>query len=236
MCAEGDLLGPSISGLDSLVQMPYGCGEQNMIHFAPNVYVLRYLSTRGPLDPALQNRAIDYMLKGGTPRTSRTLPGHDPGREPGREPGRDGPVLRQVMSSSCPTSGPTAPSAPSASRTRQAAPGRIQYRDRTRTGPEPPLTVSLRRLTAFVLRCLLQARPWVGVDGRVLESAAAWLAAQRAVGGAAAEPGTVIHSELQGGLDGPVSLTAYVLVALLEDAYIRVSGSDPVLVPSGERR
>uniref|UniRef100_A0A3B3TY14 CD109 molecule n=1 Tax=Poecilia latipinna TaxID=48699 RepID=A0A3B3TY14_9TELE len=171
--AIGDLLGPSISGLDSLVQMPFGCGEQNMIHFAPNVYVLRYLSARGPLDPALQNRATDYMLKGST-QNQQNLPR--------REPGRDGSVLR---------------------------------------------------LTAFVLRCLLQARPWVGVDGRVLESAAAWLAAQRAAGGAAAEPGTVIHSELQGGLDGPVSLTAYVLVALLEDGSIRVSGSDPVLVLSG---
>ncbi|XP_043962934.1 CD109 antigen isoform X2 [Gambusia affinis] len=165
--AIGDLLGPSISGLDSLVQMPYGCGEQNMIHFAPNVYVLRYLSTRGPLDPALQNRAIDYMLKGYEQQLSYQ-----------RADGSFSAFGQQDSSGST-------------------------------------------WLTAFVLRCLLQARPWVGVDGRVLESAAAWLAAQRAVGGAAAEPGTVIHSELQGGLDGPVSLTAYVLVALLEDAYIR---------------
>ncbi|KAG7220575.1 hypothetical protein INR49_018012 [Caranx melampygus] len=35
------------------------------------------------------------------------------------------------------------------------------------------------------------------------------------------EPGRVIHTELQGGQDGPVSLTAYVLIALLEDGDIR---------------
>ncbi|XP_017157583.1 CD109 antigen [Poecilia reticulata] len=162
-----DLLGPSISGLDSLVQMPFGCGEQNMIHFAPNVHVLRYLSARGPLDPALQNRATDYMLKGYERQLSYQ-----------RADGSFSAFGQQDSSGST-------------------------------------------WLTAFVLRCLLQARPWVGVDGRVLESAAAWLAAQRTAGGAAAEPGTVIHSELQGGLDGPVSLTAYVLVALLEDGYIR---------------
>uniref|UniRef100_A0A3B5R9A9 Alpha-macroglobulin-like TED domain-containing protein n=1 Tax=Xiphophorus maculatus TaxID=8083 RepID=A0A3B5R9A9_XIPMA len=176
--AVGDLLGPSISGLDSLVQMPYGCGEQNMIHFAPNIYVLRYLSARGSLDPVLQNRAIDYMLKGYEQQLSYQ-----------RADGSFSAFGQQDSSGST-------------------------------------------WLTAFVLRCLLQARPWVGVDGRVLKSAAAWLAAQQAAGGAAAEPGTVIHSELQGGLDGPVSLTAYVLVALLEDGYIRVSGSDPVLYAS----
>ncbi|XP_027896681.1 CD109 antigen isoform X1 [Xiphophorus couchianus] len=165
--AIGDLLGPSISGLDSLVQMPYGCGEQNMIHFAPNIYVLRYLSARGSLDPVLQNRAIDYMLKGYEQQLSYQ-----------RADGSFSAFGQQDSSGST-------------------------------------------WLTAFVLRCLLQAQPWVGVDGRVLESAAAWLAVQQAAGGAAAEPGTVIHSELQGGLDGPVSLTAYVLVALLEDGYIR---------------
>ncbi|XP_014864582.1 PREDICTED: CD109 antigen-like [Poecilia mexicana] len=132
--AIGDLLGPSISGLDSLVQMPFGCGEQNMIHFAPNVYVLRYLSARGPLDPALQNRATDYMLKGYERQLSYQ-----------RADGSFSAFGQQDSSGST-------------------------------------------WLTAFVLRCLLQARPWVGVDGRVLESAAAWLAAQRAAPRRSPEP------------------------------------------------
>ena len=60
----GDLLGPSIEGLDSLIQMPYGCGEQNMIHFAPNVYVLQYLDRSGQSAPETVARATMFMQKG----------------------------------------------------------------------------------------------------------------------------------------------------------------------------
>lgn len=61
---EGDILGPSISGLDSLIQMPHGCGEQNMINFAPNIYVLQYLSSTGQADEETTRRATAYMMKG----------------------------------------------------------------------------------------------------------------------------------------------------------------------------
>lgn len=40
---SGDIMGPILSNLDKLVQMPYGCGEQNMLNFVPNIVVLRYL-------------------------------------------------------------------------------------------------------------------------------------------------------------------------------------------------
>lgn len=42
----GDLLGPTIKNLDSLVRKPYGCGEQNMVNFVPNILVMRYLEVR----------------------------------------------------------------------------------------------------------------------------------------------------------------------------------------------
>lgn len=64
---EGDILGPSISGLDSLIQMPYGCGEQNMINFAPNVYVLKYLIATDQANQAITEKAKAYMLKGKPP-------------------------------------------------------------------------------------------------------------------------------------------------------------------------
>ena len=38
-----DLMGSTISNLDHLLRMPSGCGEQNMLNFAPNIYVLDYL-------------------------------------------------------------------------------------------------------------------------------------------------------------------------------------------------
>lgn len=76
-----------------------------------------------------------------------------------------------------------------------------------------------------MLRCFLQARPFISIEANVLETVAAWLIIQQGVDGVFDEPGRVIHTELQGGLDGPVSLTAYVLIALMEDQDISVSAS-----------
>ncbi|KFP91429.1 CD109 antigen, partial [Apaloderma vittatum] len=62
--AVGDLLGPSIHGLSSLIKMPYGCGEQNMINFAPNVYVLQYLTKTRQLREDIKSKAVSFMRKG----------------------------------------------------------------------------------------------------------------------------------------------------------------------------
>lgn len=61
---SGDLLGPSINGLSSLIKMPYGCGEQNMINFAPNVYVLQYLIKTRQLREDIRSKAVSFMRKG----------------------------------------------------------------------------------------------------------------------------------------------------------------------------
>ncbi|XP_062603689.1 CD109 antigen-like isoform X2 [Saccostrea cucullata] len=60
----GDVMGPSISGLDSLLKMPYGCGEQNMLNFAPNIFVQKYLTITNNLTPDLEKKAKEYMIKG----------------------------------------------------------------------------------------------------------------------------------------------------------------------------
>ncbi|KAK3607704.1 hypothetical protein CHS0354_016728 [Potamilus streckersoni] len=60
----GDLMGPTINGLENLLQMSYGCGEQNMINFAPNVFVSKYLKTVGSLTPDLESKAKDFILQG----------------------------------------------------------------------------------------------------------------------------------------------------------------------------
>ncbi|VDK43328.1 unnamed protein product [Gongylonema pulchrum] len=36
-------MGPILANIDTLVRMPYGCGEQNMINFVPNIVVIGYL-------------------------------------------------------------------------------------------------------------------------------------------------------------------------------------------------
>mmetsp|Transcript_27270 Transcript_27270/g.76935 ORF Transcript_27270/g.76935 Transcript_27270/m.76935 type:complete len:1528 (+) Transcript_27270:290-4873(+) len=60
----GELLGPSISGLGSLVQLPMGCGEQNMLLMAPTVYVMRYLNARQEARPELRQKALEYIQVG----------------------------------------------------------------------------------------------------------------------------------------------------------------------------
>ena len=39
-------MGPSINNLHSLIRMPFGCGEQNMLLFVPNIVAIEYLSVR----------------------------------------------------------------------------------------------------------------------------------------------------------------------------------------------
>uniref|UniRef100_A0AAY5L6B0 Alpha-2-macroglobulin-like n=1 Tax=Esox lucius TaxID=8010 RepID=A0AAY5L6B0_ESOLU len=60
----GDLMGRAMKNLDSLLQMPYGCGEQNMILFAPNIYILNYLKSTGQLTKEIQTRATGFLESG----------------------------------------------------------------------------------------------------------------------------------------------------------------------------
>ncbi|EDO32956.1 predicted protein, partial [Nematostella vectensis] len=60
----GDIMGSSFSNLDNLLRMPYGCGEQNMVNFAPNIFVLKYLTAVKQLTPAIRNKAEVFMIKG----------------------------------------------------------------------------------------------------------------------------------------------------------------------------
>ncbi|KAM7403885.1 hypothetical protein PAMA_004352 [Pampus argenteus] len=159
----GDTLALSINSLDSLVQIPLGCGEQNIIHFAPSIYVLQYLDTSSQDDQKIRSRALDYMMEG----------------------------YRRQLS--------------------------YQRADGSFSAFGASDTSGSTWLTAFVLRCFLQAQPYMQIDQSVLTRAITWLLGHQGPQGEFNEVGRLIHTEMQGGLDGPVSLTAYVLIALLED-------------------
>ncbi|XP_035289611.1 alpha-2-macroglobulin-like [Anguilla anguilla] len=60
----GDLMGRAMRNLDSLLAMPFGCGEQNMLRFAPNIYILRYLETTEQLTPEIKSKAITFLESG----------------------------------------------------------------------------------------------------------------------------------------------------------------------------
>ncbi|NXB74960.1 CD109 protein, partial [Donacobius atricapilla] len=159
--AVGDLLGPSINGLSSLIKMPYGCGEQNMINFAPNVYVLQYLIKTRQLREDIRSKAVSFMRKG---------------------------YQRQLL---------------------------FQRDDGSFSafGNEDPSGSTW--LSAFVLRCFLQARPFIDIDEDVLMDTAKWIIRHQKLNGEFEEPGKVLHSDLQRGTNNPITLTAYIMSSLL---------------------
>ncbi|XP_051859042.1 CD109 antigen isoform X17 [Drosophila albomicans] len=57
----GDLLGPTIKNLQNLVRMPYGCGEQNMVNFVPNILVIKYLEVTNRKLPSVVQRAQKFL-------------------------------------------------------------------------------------------------------------------------------------------------------------------------------
>jgi CD109 antigen len=62
----GDLLGNTIQNLESLIRVPYGNAEQNMVAFIPNLLVLKYLKGVNKLTPNLESRLIQNLELGYT--------------------------------------------------------------------------------------------------------------------------------------------------------------------------
>ncbi|KAM5256508.1 CD109 antigen [Ctenodactylus gundi] len=159
--AIGDILGPSINGLASLIRMPYGCGEQNMINFAPNIYILDYLTKKKQLTDKVKEKALSFMRQG----YQREL-------------------LYQRDDGSFSAFGNSDPSGST-------------------------------WLSAFVLRCFLEADSYINIDQNVLHRTYNWLKGHQKSNGEFWEPGRVIHGELQGGSKSPLTLTAYIVTSLL---------------------
>ena len=61
LVAVGDILGEAVSGISNLIQLPSGCGEQNMHKVAINVFAAQYLRTLSK-DGSLQENIL-YNIK-----------------------------------------------------------------------------------------------------------------------------------------------------------------------------
>ncbi|KAK3581175.1 hypothetical protein CHS0354_024708 [Potamilus streckersoni] len=62
--ASGDVMGPTVQSLGNLLQMPYGCGEQNMITIVPNIFVSKYLQSVQKMNDEIKSKVIKYMSAG----------------------------------------------------------------------------------------------------------------------------------------------------------------------------
>ncbi|KAG7283664.1 hypothetical protein CRUP_020437 [Coryphaenoides rupestris] len=158
----GDVMGPTLNNLDKLLRLPFGCGEQNMIHFAPNVFVLKYLQKTRQLSTEVETEATDYLLQG----YQRQLT-----------------YKRQDGSYSA-------------------------FGERDSSGS--------MWLTAFVLKSFAQSRGFIFIDPEELRAAKSWLIKHQRNEGSFPAMGRILNKDLQGGIHGKISLTAYVVAALLE--------------------
>jgi hypothetical protein len=55
---------PTINGLHNLIRMPYGCGEQTMINFAPAIYIHDYLAIVEKLTPEIKIKSTQILKTG----------------------------------------------------------------------------------------------------------------------------------------------------------------------------
>ncbi|XP_029470045.1 C3 and PZP-like alpha-2-macroglobulin domain-containing protein 8 isoform X2 [Rhinatrema bivittatum] len=158
----GDVMGPTLNNLDNLLRLPFGCGEQNMIHFAPNVFVLKYLQKTKQLSPEVETEAIDYLLQG----YQRQLT-----------------YKRQDGSYSA-------------------------FGERDSSGS--------MWLTAFVLKSFAQSRGFIFIDPKELSAAKDWIIQHQKEDGSFPAMGRILNKDIQGGIQGKIALTAYVVTSLLE--------------------
>ncbi|XP_045146443.1 ovostatin-like [Echinops telfairi] len=61
---HGDILGPAMQNLETLLQVPFGYGEQNMVLFSSNFHILDYLSQTQQLTETIKFKAIASLVKG----------------------------------------------------------------------------------------------------------------------------------------------------------------------------
>nr|XP_008535722.1 PREDICTED: ovostatin homolog 2 [Equus przewalskii] len=60
----GDILGLTMQNLENLLQMPYGCGEQNIALVASDTYVLDYLKATKQLTEEVKSKAFFFLSNG----------------------------------------------------------------------------------------------------------------------------------------------------------------------------
>ncbi len=57
-------MGPALSNLDGLIQMPCGCGEQTIYLTGQAAIVLKYLDVTGQATAEIKSKAIRSMSSG----------------------------------------------------------------------------------------------------------------------------------------------------------------------------
>lgn len=76
------------------------------------------------------------------------------------------------------------------------------------------------RLTAYTALAFAQAKPFIFIDNKMIDSALEWLLNAQGKNGSFYETGNVIHSELQSNQGNSLALTAFVTMTFLESGQV----------------
>ena len=60
----GDVMGPALDNIGNLLKMPFGCGEQNMINFVPNIFIMKYFKSVDALTSEIQAKSSKFLIEG----------------------------------------------------------------------------------------------------------------------------------------------------------------------------
>ncbi|XP_018430169.1 PREDICTED: alpha-2-macroglobulin-like, partial [Nanorana parkeri] len=168
----GDLMGTALQNLDRLLAMPYGCGEQNMVLFAPNIFILQYLEKTHQLTDEIKSKATKFLESGYQRQLTYK---HDDG----------------------------------------------SYSAFGKSDPEGNMW-----LTAFVVKSFSKGRPYIFIDESHLKQTFTWLRKIQKENGCFRNVGKLLRTDMKGGVEDEVSLSAYVTMALIEAG---VSPEDPLV-------
>lgn len=158
----GDILGTTLNNLENLLQASYGCGEQNMLNFVPNIVILRYLEISNQLTDSIRTKTLTYIELGYQ---------------------RELEYLRTDGSFSA-------------------------------FGNSDPQGSTW--LTGFVVKSFLLAKPYTTIDMNIIQNSLNFILSKQNTDGSFREDGRVIHTDMQGGANSGISLTAYITVVLSE--------------------
>ncbi|XP_030599943.1 alpha-2-macroglobulin isoform X2 [Archocentrus centrarchus] len=168
----GDLMGRAMQNLDKLLAMPYGCGEQNMVLFAPNIFILNYLKSTGQLTQSILDKATHFLESG---------------------------YQRELT---------------------------YKHDDGSYSAFGKQDTSGNTWLTSFVMKSFGGARSYIYVQPKHIEEARMWLSTYRRPHGCIRSVGKLFQNGMKGGVSDDVSLTAYIIAAMLE---LDTNATDPVV-------
>lgn len=174
---QGNLLGDSVDGLDEMIRMPTGSGEQNVLKMVPNLVLLDYMVGVGKVNVPLRNRAIKFLGMGY--QNQLKFKRNDGSFSMFGQQDNAGSVF----------------------------------------------------LTALVAKTLHQASQFITVDEKVIENAYDWLRQQQKMDGSFTELGNIPEYGLQRKHTEKSVLTAYTLVAFLEND--RISEKHKSIIDKG---